>query len=106
MKSPTITLFIAAIAVQTSDAFNVSSRKAFLSKLTTTAGGAGAAAVIIAAAPNSASAAAASSYSESDFANFSLPSYQDVVASSANSNLKGGKMLFDEEQKTATKVIR
>ena len=39
--------------------------------------------------------------SDSDFADFSLPSYQDVAAAEINTNLKGGKMLFSEEA-TAT----
>eukprot|EP00560_Eucampia_antarctica_P000716 CAMPEP_0197842016 /NCGR_PEP_ID=MMETSP1437-20131217/46501_1 /TAXON_ID=49252 ORGANISM="Eucampia antarctica, Strain CCMP1452" /NCGR_SAMPLE_ID=MMETSP1437 /ASSEMBLY_ACC=CAM_ASM_001096 /LENGTH=141 /DNA_ID=CAMNT_0043451843 /DNA_START=108 /DNA_END=533 /DNA_ORIENTATION=- len=55
MKSPTYALFVAAIAVSTSEAFNVSSRKAFLSKVAT-AGAYSAAAVVVIAAPNSASA--------------------------------------------------
>eukprot|EP00978_Attheya_sp_CCMP212_P042316 scaffold255728_cov51-Attheya_sp.AAC.1 len=34
--------------------------------------------------------------SDSDFADFSLPSYQDVSAAEINTNLKGGKQLFGE----------
>jgi len=38
------------------------------------------------------------SYSESDFADFSLPSYQEVSAAGINTNLKGGKQLFGVEE--------
>ena len=41
------------------------------------------------------------SYSESDFADFSLPSYQDVTAAEVNSNLKGDKDLLGEKFKEA-----
>ena len=40
------------------------------------------------------------SYSNSDFADFSLPSYQDVTAADVNSNLSGGKDLLGDEFKT------
>ena len=40
------------------------------------------------------------SYSDSDFADFSLPSYQDVTAAEVNSNLSGGKDLLGDEFKT------
>lgn len=39
--------------------------------------------------------------SDADFADFSLPSYQDVTASEINTNLKGGKLLFGEEATAA-----
>jgi len=40
------------------------------------------------------------SYSNSDFVDFSLPSYQDVAAAEINSNLSGGKDLLDDKYKT------
>lgn len=41
--------------------------------------------------------------SDSDFADFSLPSYQDVSAAEINQNLKGGKQLFGEAAITASR---
>ncbi len=41
--------------------------------------------------------------SESDFADFSLPSYQDVTSAEINTNLKGGKMLFGEDVAAASR---
>jgi len=42
--------------------------------------------------------------SESDFADFSLPSYQEVNAAEINTNLKGGKLLFGEEEASISKA--
>lgn len=39
--------------------------------------------------------------SDSDFADFSLPSYQEVNAAEINTNLKGGKQLFGEVSPSA-----
>lgn len=39
------------------------------------------------------------SYSDSDFADFSLPSYQDVASAEINTNLKGGKELMGDQYK-------
>mmetsp|Transcript_13212 Transcript_13212/g.19958 ORF Transcript_13212/g.19958 Transcript_13212/m.19958 type:complete len:190 (-) Transcript_13212:977-1546(-) len=39
--------------------------------------------------------------SDSDFADFSLPSYKEVSAAEINTNLKGGKNLFGEEATAA-----
>ena len=41
-------------------------------------------------------------YSESDFTDFSLPSYKDVSAAEINTNLKGGKLLFGEEASSSS----
>ena len=35
--------------------------------------------------------------SESDYADFSLPSYKEVTTAEVNTNLKGGKQLFGED---------
>ena len=43
------------------------------------------------------------SYSESDFADFSLPSYSDVASAEINTNLKGGKDLLDDQYKDMTR---
>ena len=43
------------------------------------------------------------SYSESDFADFSLPSYSDVASAEINTNLKGGKDLLDDQYKGMTR---
>ena len=45
----------------------------------------------------------AASYSESDFADFSLPSYSDVASAEINTNLKGGKELLDDQYKEMTR---
>ena len=45
----------------------------------------------------------AASYSESDFADFSLPSYSDVASAEINTNLKGGKDLLDDQYKDMTR---
>eukprot|EP00542_Grammatophora_oceanica_P017327 CAMPEP_0194048470 /NCGR_PEP_ID=MMETSP0009_2-20130614/27374_1 /TAXON_ID=210454 /ORGANISM="Grammatophora oceanica, Strain CCMP 410" /LENGTH=205 /DNA_ID=CAMNT_0038694333 /DNA_START=65 /DNA_END=682 /DNA_ORIENTATION=+ len=42
------------------------------------------------------------SYSDSDFADFSLPSYRDVAAAEINTNLKGGTDLLGDEFKAAS----
>ena len=43
------------------------------------------------------------SYSERDFADFSLPSYSDVASAEINTNLKGGKDLLDDQYKDMTR---
>ena len=43
------------------------------------------------------------SYSDSDFADFSLPSYQDVANAEINTNLKGGKELMGDQYKATTR---
>lgn len=40
-------------------------------------------------------------YKDSDYADFSLPSYQETVAAELNSNLKGGKELLGDDYKEA-----
>ena len=47
--------------------------------------------------PSSSSSTLVVALSESDFADFSLPSYSEVSAAEVNTNLKGGKQLFGEE---------
>ena len=53
--------------------------------LTTTSGGGGSSSLVVAA-----------EYSNSDFTDFSLPSYQETLSAEPNTNLKGGKQLFGE----------
>lgn len=44
----------------------------------------------------------AAEYSNSDFTDFSLPSYQETLSAELNTNLKGGKQLFGDGASSAS----
>jgi len=52
-------------------------------------------------ASSGASSSVVVSFSDSDFADFSLPSYKEVSSAAINTNLKGGNQLFGEEALSA-----
>ena len=58
--------------------------------------------VISGSSSSSSSSFVVAGYSESDFTDFSLPSYKDVSAAEINTNLKGGKLLFGEEASSSS----